>query len=249
VISERERTRISDAVAKIRETLARAAERAGRSTADVTLVAVTKNVSWPVVQAAFQSGLRIFGESRVQEALEKRKAWPEDLSGTPPPIWHMIGHLQTNKAGKAVDLFDTIQSLDSERLARVLDRDAKQRNRKVRCLVEVKSSPEPSKHGVAPEDLDRFLDEAAAWPALRIEGLMTIAPLGASPSDARPYFRRMRSLFERFYRRFAGPPALSMGMSNDFEIAVEEGSTMIRIGTAIFGKRPRPADGPAPSED
>jgi PLP dependent protein len=223
---------VSENLARVLERMDRAAGRAGRSLKEVTLAAVTKTVPPARVQEAWRCGLRLFAESRVQEASEKIQSLR--LEGA---AWHFIGHLQTNKAKKAAELFDGIQSLDGPRLAGILDRESGRLGRPIPCLVEVKISPEPNKRGVSVETLERFLDEAAALPGLRVQGLMAVAPYSDDPEETRPYFRRLRTLFEKNLGKFRGGSILSMGMSHDFETAIEEGSTMIRVGTALFGAR------------
>lgn len=225
-------------LAAVQEKLRQAARRAGRSLADITLLAVTKNVPASRIQEAWRCGVRHMGENRVQEAASKRPA----LTTCQDVTWHLIGHLQSNKVKKAIELFDSIQSLDSLSLAEVIDREGEKRGRDVPCLVEIKVSEEPTKFGVLPGELERFLDGLERFRRLRIEGLMTIAPYFNEPEKTRPYFQKARALFDKFKTRFkAETPTLSMGMSQDFGIAVEEGSTMVRIGTALFGPRPAPA--------
>ncbi len=218
----------------LQERLHRAARRAGRDPSDITLLAVSKNMSAQHIGEAWKAGLRFFGESRIQEAESKLSAskWP----GTE---WHLIGHLQTNKAKKALDIFDVIESVDSLRLAEHLERLAAERNKKVRCFVEIKTSPEPSKQGLDPNELERLLDVTTErCPHLILEGLMTVAPYNDDPEKARPFFRQTRELLEKHRDRFHNEsPRLSMGMSHDFEAAIEEGTHLIRIGTALFGQR------------
>lgn len=200
---------------------------------DVALLAVVKTVPPGRIRDAYRLGLKAFGESRVQEAAAKRP----DLGALDGVEWHLIGHLQTNKARKAAELFDAVQSVDSDRLAAALDAEAERAGKSLRCLAEVKTSPEEAKGGLAPEALDAFLDRRDRWPRLKFEGLMTVAPAAEDPAVARPFFARLRELAERRRDVFGPRPVLSMGMSHDFEAAVAEGSTMIRIGTALFGER------------
>jgi hypothetical protein len=221
---------ISDQWAVLQDRVSRAARRAGRSLQDITIVAVTKNVPPEKIREILRCGARHMGENRVQEAERKKPL----VAGA---AWHLIGHLQTNKARKALEIFDSVQSLDSLRLAEALQKEAERRDRTLPCLVEVKVSEEPAKHGIDPDFLEEFLDRVAALGRLRVEGLMAVAPYFEDPERTRPYFRRVRELFERNRVRFQGE-RLSMGMSQDFEVAVEEGSNMIRIGTALFGARP-----------
>jgi pyridoxal phosphate enzyme (YggS family) len=230
------RSPLADRWKDLRDRVDVASSRRGRSLTDITVVAVTKTVPRPLVDEAYQCGLRYFGESRVQEASTKRL----DVEGV---RWHLIGHLQTNKIKQAVDIFDCVQTLDSFRLAQGLNQAAERRGRVLPCLVEVKVSKEPQKQGFLPDFLDDFLACAGEWPWLRLEGLMTIAPFFDDPEKTRPYFRRAKALFDKHHGSFrvdqpGAQPILSMGMSHDFEIAVEEGATMIRVGAALFGDRP-----------
>jgi PLP dependent protein len=197
---------------------------------DITLVAVTKTIPFEKILPFVQAGVRHLGENRVQEALLKYQK--PDGSRQVEADLHLLGQLQTNKAKKATALFDVVQSLDREELAAPLERHARELDKRLTCLVEVKISSEATKSGLPPERLDEFLDRAKAWPHLDVKGLMGIAPYAPSPEKARPYFARLRQLFEKFKLQI-----LSMGMSADFEVAIEEGSTMVRIGTALFGER------------
>jgi PLP dependent protein len=213
-------------VERVRERVARAAERSGRRPDDVLLIGVSKMVDVEPIRAALGAGLRALGENRVQEARAKI-----DVLGQPVP-WHLIGHLQTNKARDAVELFAVIHSIDREELAREVDRRARARNRIVDVLVEVNVAGEASKSGVAPDDVGRLLDALSGLGQLRVRGLMAIPPAVERAEEARPWFRRLRELAERH-----GVKELSMGMSADFEVAIAEGATMVRVGTAIFGAR------------
>lgn len=224
---------LSSRLTSLLERIDRAARLSGRSLSDVTLVAVTKTVSSPLIREAHRLGLRHFGENRVQDTEAKRPEL-EDLADV---HWHMIGHLQTNKVTKAVGLFDAFQSVDSVRLAETLNRAAEAAGRVLPCLVEVKTSEEPAKHGLPPEQLDEFLAQGGRWPGLKLEGLMTVAPYSDDPASARPYFARLRALADGRRDVFGAAPRLSMGMSQDFEAAVLEGSTMVRVGTSLFGDR------------
>lgn len=217
---------IGDNLRELEGRITRACERAGRSPQEITLVAVTKTIAPPAIRAAFNAGLRHFGENRVQEARGKIEPLREL---EPHPTWHMVGHLQTNKAKTAVELFDTIDSVDSIRLAEVLSRQAQAT---LPILLEVNVSGEATKSGLPPAQALQTAAEIARLPKLEIKGLMTIAPLGNNPEEARPIFRRLRLL-----RDSLGLEHLSMGMTDDFEVAIEEGATMIRIGRAIFGER------------
>jgi PLP dependent protein len=212
---------------RVRERLARAAERSGRRPADVLLIAVSKTVDVERMRAAVAAGVAALGENRVQEARSK----VAELGR--PVAWHLIGHLQTNKARDAVELFDVIHSLDRVELARELERRAAARGQVVEALLQVNVAAEASKDGVGADLVGETLDIVGKLPHVRVRGLMTIPPEVERADDARPWFRRLRELGERH-----GLRELSMGMSHDFEVAVEEGATMVRVGTAIFGPRP-----------
>jgi len=218
----------------VRDRLARAARRAGRDPSAVRLVAVSKTFDADHVRAAAAAGQVEFGENRVQEALEKI-AQTSDI----PVRWHLVGHLQANKVRKAATAFAVIHSVDSLRLARAIDRIASSVGRVVPVLLEVLLSDEPTKQGIPPDELEQAAAEACLFPGLEIRGLMTVAPLAATGDLARPYFCRLRELRDRLARQHPGIvwDELSMGMTNDFEVAVEEGSTLVRIGRAIFGER------------
>jgi pyridoxal phosphate enzyme (YggS family) len=219
-----------DNLKMVLERISKAAARAGRKTDDVTLVAVTKTVPFETVRPYLDVGIRHIGENRVQEAMQKYSGLRTQDSEFPK--LHLIGQLQSNKAKKAVEFFDVIQSLDRLELAKDIDRHAQALGKKQACLVEIKISPEATKSGLAPEELDAFLAQTKSLPFLDIQGLMGIAPEGSGPDTARPYFSRLRKLFEK-----SGLNVLSMGMSSDFEVAIEEGATMVRIGSALFGPR------------
>jgi pyridoxal phosphate enzyme (YggS family) len=223
---------LHDRLLQVQERIRSAAGRAGREAASVTLVAVSKTVPVDVVREALAAGVTILGENRVQEARDKIAA----LSGL--ATWHLVGHLQTNKAKLAVQLFDLIHSLDSPRLAEALDRSGQQAGRVVRCLVEVNLGGEESKSGTTEEGVRPLLGAAARLAHLRIEGLMTVPPFLPDPEQVRPFFRRLRSLRDTLAGEGFRLAELSMGMTHDFEVAIEEGATMVRIGTAIFGPRP-----------
>ncbi len=226
---------IADNLARLEDQIAAACTRAGRNRQDVTLVAVTKTRTPTEIDEAIRAGVTDIGENRVQEALAKKP----QVSG--PACWHLVGTLQTNKAGKALELFDVIHSVDSLRLAQELARRAAATGRRPRILVEVNTSAEPTKHGAAPESLLELLEQLLPLPQLRIEGLMTIGPGWATenPEASRPCFRQLAELAENARQRLGIPlPHLSMGMSSDFAVGIEEGATIIRIGTAIFGPRP-----------
>ena len=229
---------IADNLAAIHERIARAAKRAGRNPDDVALMAVTKTQPAERILEAFAAGQRLFGENRVQEFGEKFDA----LANLRDAKFHMIGHLQSNKAAKAVEIFRAVDSVDSRKLAERLNTAAEKLGKTVDVLIEINIGGEEAKSGIAPEspELEEILSGAAAWPKLRICGLMTVPPFTDDPEGARPYFRRLRELRDRLAARqlqAVGLDQLSMGMSHDFEVAIEEGSTCVRIGTAIFGER------------
>jgi hypothetical protein len=217
--------------------IAHAAMRVERNPEDVRLIAVTKTVDTERIKKAIDWGLRIFGESRVQEAKVKIEELSRLLTadyGLPTISWHLVGHLQKNKAKIAVELFDLIHSLDSIGLADELNKDAEKAGKIQRVLVQVKLSEEETKHGIPKEDLMDFIDIVAEMKNLQFEGLMTMSPLFDNPEMARPYFRKLRELRDKAERSGHTLPELSMGMTHDFEIAIEEGATMVRIGTGIF---------------
>jgi len=227
---------IADRVAAVRERIARAVERASRPPGDVRLVAISKTHPPQAVRAAFVAGVRDFGENRVQEAEPKITA-TADLreSGL---RWHLVGHLQSNKARRAAALFEVVQSLDSLDLALRLARFGAESGQPVRALVQVDLAGEETKFGLPEAELLPVLEALRGKEGLRIEGLMVLPPFFEEPERARPYFRRLRSLHDQ--AQAAGlleGRELSMGMSHDFEAAVEEGATIVRVGTAIFGDR------------
>jgi PLP dependent protein len=227
---------LTDNIAAIRERIIRAAERAGRQPEDVKLVAVSKTVDAGAVREAIKAGIRIFGENRVQEARDKIEILRFEASNRELE-WHLIGHLQRNKAKHAVGLFELIHSVDSMALADELQRQADKAGRAQRILVEVKLSEEDTKAGVAEKDLAALVEHISGLKELVLEGLMMMPPFFGNPEEARPYFRRLRELRDELQNKGFNLPELSMGMSNDFEVAIEEGSTLIRVGTAIFGER------------
>jgi pyridoxal phosphate enzyme (YggS family) len=221
----------------VRGRLARAEARAGRDRGSVRLIGVVKTVPAGDVSSVVALGLLDLGENRVQEARDKIPAVGRDDAR-----WHMIGHLQRNKAGMAAGLFDRIHSLDSLPLAETVSRRAIALDRRLPALIEVNVSGETSKHGVRPDDAAPLAGAIAALPGIALDGLMTIAPYSERAEDARRYFARLRELRDALERSTGvALPELSMGMSGDFEVGVEEGSTMVRVGTAIFGDRSRPA--------
>ncbi len=219
---------------QVRERVSLAAVRSGRNPAGITLIAVTKTVDVERIQAVVREGVLDLGENRVQEAKAKVGCVPGLVR------WHLIGSLQTNKAKLAVEMFDLIHSLDRPALAEVLAERASEAGRVVRSLVQVNVSGEASKHGLAPGEVPEFIRWASRLKGLSLEGLMTMAPLTGDPEEARPYFRGLRELRDRISAlNVPGVTMryLSMGMSGDFEVAVEEGANLIRVGSVIFGAR------------
>jgi PLP dependent protein len=229
---------IAENITLVREQIAAAALRAGRKPEEVALMAVSKTVAPGRIREAYEAGLRLFGESRVQELAGKADAL-RDLRNAE---WHMIGHLQANKAAKAAELFAAVDSVDSLRLARRLDAAAQQLGKKIAVLIEINVGGEAAKNGVALEspELDDILRTAPELEHLEIRGMMTVPPFTEDQEGARLYFRQLRELRETIAARHlprVDMSVLSMGMSHDFEIAIEEGSTCVRVGTAIFGER------------
>jgi pyridoxal phosphate enzyme (YggS family) len=229
---------ISENIASVREQIVRAARRAGRDADEIALMAVTKTHSPERIREAYDAGLRLFGENRVQEFAGKAGALT-DLAGAQ---WHMIGHLQTNKASRAAELFGAVDSVDSVKLAEKLDAVARALGKKIRALIEVNVGGEAAKSGVASDsrELEELLMAVSRWQNLEFRGLMTVPPYTEHPEGARPYFRRLRELRDAIAHRklpAIGMDAISMGMSHDFQVAIEEGSTCVRVGTAIFGER------------
>jgi len=218
---------IRDNLQRVQAVIAGACARAGRKPDEVLLIAVSKTVEIERIRLSVAAGVAALGENRVQEAKEKIEAL-----GRPVP-WHLIGALQTNKAKDAARLFDWVHSVDRHELAQELDRRARALGRTVDALLEVNVGEEPQKSGARPGEIKGLLDACSRFASLRIRGLMAIPPAADDPEQTRPYFRRLREL-----RDAAGLEHLSMGMSADFAVAVEEGATMVRVGTAIFGPRP-----------
>jgi PLP dependent protein len=219
---------------KIVERVNRAASAVGRDPSEIKIVGAAKAQEAACVEAAIDAGLRLIGENYVQEAVSKRKKVAQMVE------WHMIGHLQRNKVKTAVGLFDVIQSLDSAALARELDNEGSKKNTRVRALIEVNLSGESSKSGIAKDKVLELIGSAINLPYLGIEGLMTMPPFHENAEESRRFFRELRDLRDELCRLRLGNVKLnelSMGMTNDFEVAVEEGATIVRIGTALFGER------------
>jgi PLP dependent protein len=233
---------IADRLTDIRERIFAAARSAGRDPASVRLVAVSKTFPIESVAGAYAAGQRDFGENRVQEALQKIEQALQKVPGSADQSirWHLLGHLQTNKARKAAPAFAMIQSVDSVELIHKLDEAAADTHHAPELLIQVDLAGESTKFGTPPAEVPRLFEAAAACRAARVVGLMTLPPLPDTPEESRPWFRQLRELRDRW--QASGVPAsmlreLSMGMSGDFEVAVQEGATIVRVGTAIFGSR------------
>jgi pyridoxal phosphate enzyme (YggS family) len=229
---------IAENIARLRERVESATARAGRKSSEISLMAVTKTVSSEPISEAYEAGIRLFGENRVQEFAAKADSLRQ-LEGAD---WHMIGHLQSNKTTRAVELFHAIDSVDSVRVAQRLNSAASQLGKTIPVLIEINIGGESAKSGVAPDssEFDALLDAAPELSSLNFQGLMTVPPYDDDPERSRSYFRKMRQLLEKIGSRqlpTVSMQVLSMGMSHDFEVAIEERSTCVRIGTAIFGER------------
>lgn len=226
-------TGVAGALAECRRRIAAAAERSGRDPAGITLVAVTKTVEPARILEAVEAGVREVGENRVREALAKQAELPDGLR------WHLLGHLQTNKAARAAAAFDVVHSVDAERVAAALESRRPPDRPPLAVLLEVELTGLPGHTGYAPDDVAGAAKSVAAKGRLRLIGLMAMAPPGSAPEAARPAFRRLRRLRDEVQERTGlALPELSMGMTGDFEVAVEEGATMVRLGRAVFGERP-----------
>lgn len=228
---------VADSLTEVRGRIAAAAKRTGRSPEEVSLLAVAKTVPVDRIREAVEAGQHLFGENRVQEAGEKVPSFG------PPVTWHMIGHLQKNKVKAAVELFDAVESVDDRELARRLDRRAEAARKVMPVLIQVKEAEEAAKSGISPEGLPGMIEEILSLSSLELKGLMVIPPWPAVAEDSRPYFARLRELRDRWDGRCCPPGTLrelSMGMTVDFEVAVEEGATIVRVGSAVFGGRPLP---------
>lgn len=224
-------------LSRIKARMARSAARAGRHLQEVCLLAVTKTVGVTEIRKLAALGLTEFGENRVQDAIKKQEEFRREAEYSPEIKWHLIGTLQTNKARAAVHNFDLIHSLDRWSLAAELNKHALHAGKKAQVLIQVNVSGEKSKHGLAPEELMEFYQETRNLDGLILCGLMTMAPFTPDPEETRPVFGRLREYFLEIQKRFEPGSEwrhLSMGMSNDFEVAIEEGATIIRVGSAIF---------------
>ena len=208
--------------------------RGNRNREDVTLIAVSKTKPVETLQEAYDLGVRVFGENKVQELVDKYEVLPKDIH------WHMIGHLQRNKVKYIIDKVDCIHSVESIRLAETIEKEAAKHERIIDVLVEVNVAGEDSKFGLSPEEVPAFVEEIAKFPHIRVKGLMTIAPFVENPEENRPIFQCLRKLSVDIRNKNidnVSMNVLSMGMTNDYQVAVEEGATMVRVGTAIFGER------------
>jgi len=228
---------IADNLARLHEQIAQACRLSNRSQNDVSLMAVSKVHPVEVILEAYAAGQRLFGENRVQEFQEKS----QHLDGLIDAKFHLIGPLQSNKTNKAAELFDAIDAMDSLKIAQRLNAAANALNKKLPVLIEVKLSHEESKHGLAPDELPALLTAIDELQSIETVGLMTVPPWSLDAETARPYFKELRRLRDESQKFHASLTQLSMGMSNDFFVAIEEGSTCVRVGTALFGKREYPA--------
>lgn len=225
---------VEENLRKIKERIRSACTRSNRDPGQITIVAVSKGRPIEQIKEVLACGITDIGENRIQEAVVK---YNELAAGQPAITWHMVGHLQTNKVKEAVKIFGLIQSVDSLHLAQEINKQAAKINKLQDILIEVKTSPEAAKSGLKPDEVIEVINKITGLPNIRMQGLMTIAPLAASPEEARPYFRGLKELFDEINARRITPEALrmlSMGMTDDFEIALEEGSNMVRLGRAIF---------------
>ena len=225
---------IQENLETVKERIQNACRRAGRNPDEVTLIAVSKTKPVEMLQEAYEAGVREFGENKPQELRDKYPCLPQDIH------WHMIGHLQRNKIKYLIDKVCLIHSVDSLRLAEAIDEEAGKRGLRVSVLAEVNMAGEESKFGVTPQEAPFFVEALSRFPHLRVEGLMTIAPFTEHPEENRPYFRNLKKLSVDIQAKNIDNVCmrhLSMGMTGDFEVAVEEGATMVRVGTGIFGAR------------
>ncbi len=236
---------IAENIAQVHERIAAAARRAARNPDEITLMGVSKTFPVDRIREAHATGLRVFGENRVQEFAAKA----DTLRDLRDAEWHLIGHLQTNKAAKAAELFDAVDSVDSVRMSEKLNASAESTGKILSVLIEINVGGEKAKSGVAPgsdeqgsDELEQILEGAPRWGNLKINGLMTVPPYTEDPEGSRHYFRQLRQIRDSIAARNlprVSMAALSMGMSHDFDVAIEEGATCVRVGTAIFGERAR----------
>ena len=225
---------IKENLNRVQENIRNACARAGRKEDEVTLIAVSKTKPVSMLEEAYALGVRDFGENKVQELVDKAGQLPEDIR------WHMIGHLQRNKVKYIIDKVDLIHSVDSVRLAETIEKEAAKHNLTANILIEVNVAKEESKFGIMPEELDEFIEKIAGFSHIQVKGLMTIAPFVEDPEENRPIFARLRKLSVDITAKNVDNitmSILSMGMTNDYQVAIEEGATMVRVGTGIFGAR------------
>jgi len=228
--------RIARNVLDIRERIARAAKSCGRRPEEITLLAISKTFPCEAIADAMTSGIRRFGENRVQEAETK----VSHFTGSSKPEWHLVGHLQTNKVRRAVEMFDVIQSVDSAKLAARISQAALELGKIVPVFLQVDLGDEETKFGAPPGEIREIIEAISGFKGIRLDGLMTLPPFFENQEEARPYFSRLRELGEKLEAEqpgYLGKRHLSMGMSHDFEAAIREGATIVRVGTAIFGTR------------
>lgn len=225
---------LQDKLIQVEHNIEEACRRAGRDRSEVTLIAVSKTKPVETLQEAYDLGVRVFGENKVQEMEDKYESLPRDIQ------WHLIGHLQRNKVKYIIDKAVLIHSVDSLRLAQTIEKEAEKHNLTAHILIEVNVAREESKFGIFPEDLENLVDEIAKLPHIQVDGLMTIAPFVPDPEENRPVFRELRKLSVDISAKKVdnvNMSVLSMGMTNDYQVAIEEGATMVRVGTGIFGAR------------
>lgn len=225
---------LQDNLIQVEHNIEEACRRAGRDRSEVTLIAVSKTKPVETLQEAYDLGVRVFGENKVQEMEDKYESLPRDIQ------WHLIGHLQRNKVKYIIDKAVLIHSVDSLRLAQAIEKEAEKHNLTAHILIEVNVAREESKFGIFPEDLENLVDEIAKLPHIQVDGLMTIAPFVPDPEENRPVFRELRKLSVDISAKKVdnvNMSVLSMGMTNDYQVAIEEGATMVRVGTGIFGAR------------
>lgn len=225
---------LRDNFKEVEENIREACERVGRDPAEVTLIAVSKTKPVEILQEAYDFGTRIFGENKVQEIVEKYEALPKDIH------WHMIGHLQRNKVKYIIDKVELIHSVDSVRLAETIEKEAAKKGLTARILLEVNVAEEESKFGLKVDEVEDVIEKISEFSHIKVCGLMTIAPFVENPEENRPYFQRLRKLSVDIGAKKVDNVTmsiLSMGMTNDYEVAVEEGATMVRVGTGLFGAR------------
>ena len=225
---------LQDNLIQVEHNIEEACRRAGRDRSEVTLIAVSKTKPVETLQEAYDLGVRVFGENKVQEMEDKYESLPRDIQ------WHLIGHLQRNKVKYIIDKAVLIHSVDSLRLAQTIEKEAEKHNLTAHILIEVNVAREESKFGIFPEDLENLVDEIAKLPHIQVDGLMTIAPFVSDPEENRPVFRELRKLSVDISAKKVdnvNMSVLSMGMTNDYQVAIEEGATMVRVGTGIFGAR------------